>query len=411
MGRKLTQDPQVALFFGLVCGHGRTRNRWRHAVRLFDPRLQRYARATRWYLATAAGLGVVSVALVIGQATLLATAISRVFLEGAGLAELRGGLIMLAVVIALRSAVAWAQEAAALRAAVAVKSELRERLFDHIVRLGPAWLHGARSGEVVTLATRGLDSLDVYFARYLPQVILAALAPAAILLWLLPIDVVAGLTIVLTLPLIPLFMALVGRTTDKLSRRQFAALTRLGHHLLEVIAGLPTLKIFGRAKAQARTIRELTDEQRCLTMRTLRLAFLSSLVLEFLATVSVALVAVGIGLRVVSGSLDLRTALIVLILAPEAYLPLRQLGAQYHASAEGLAAAGRVFALLEVAPPASRHPCRCTDPNRDHFRRGNGDLPRSIHRRARAPSRCGSIPATWSWSPAPAAAASPLWST
>ena len=231
-------------------------------MRPFDPRLQRYARATRWYLATAAGLGVVSVALVIGQATLLATAISGVFLEGAGLAELRGGLILLAVVVALRSAVAWAQEAAALRAAVAVKSELRERLLGHIMRLGPQWLHGARSGEVVTLATRGLDALDVYFARYLPQVILAALAPAAILCWLLPVDLVAGLTIMLTLPLIPLFMALVGRTTEKLSRRQFAALTRLGHHLLEVIAGLPTLKIFGRAKAQARAIRELTDEQR-----------------------------------------------------------------------------------------------------------------------------------------------------
>jgi thiol reductant ABC exporter CydD subunit len=331
-------------------------------VRPFDPRLAQYARTTRRYLATSAGLGVVSVVLVIVQATLLATAISGVFLDGEGLAQLRGELILLAVVVGVRSGVAWAQEAAALRAAVAVKSELRERLLGHVMRLGPQWLHGARSGEMVTLATRGLDALDVYFSRYLPQVILAALAPAAILFWVLPVDLVAGLTIMLTLPLIPLFMALVGRTTEQLSRRQFAALTRLGHHLLEVIAGLPTLKIFGRAKAQARVIRELTDEQRSLTMRTLRLAFLSSLVLELLATVSVALVAVGIGLRVVSGSLDLRTALIVLILAPEAYLPLRQLGAQYHACAEGLAAAGRLFTLLETPLPAAGARCDVPTP-------------------------------------------------
>src|SRR5262249_55578261 len=157
--------------------------------------------------------------------------------------------------------------------------------------------------------------------------------------WILPADLIAGLTIVLTLPLIPVFMALVGLSTEKLNRRQFAALAGLGHHLLELVAGLPTLKVFGRARQQARAIAELTERQRVLTMRPLRLAFLSSLVLELLSTLSVALVAVGIGLRVVGGSLDLRTALIVLILAPEAYLPLRALGAQYHASGEGLAAA------------------------------------------------------------------------
>jgi ATP-binding cassette subfamily C protein CydD len=321
-------------------------------MRPFDPRLNRYARATRAYLAASAGLGTAGVGLVIAQAVLLATAISAVYLDGAGLAELRWTLIALALVVAGRAAVAWAQEMAAHRAAAAVKTELRGRLLDHVLRLGPAWLAGERAGVVSTLATRGLDSLDTYFARYLPQVVLAALAPAAILMWILPVDLIAGLIIVITLPLIPVFMALVGLSTERLNRRQFAALTRLGHHLLEIIAGLPTLKVFGRAKAQARAIRALTDEQRTLTMRTLRLAFLSSLVLELLATLSVALVAVGVGLRVVSGSLDLRTALIVLILAPEAYLPLRQLGAQYHASAEGLAAATDVFRILETAPPA-----------------------------------------------------------
>ncbi len=152
----------------------------------------------------------------------------------------------------------------------------------------------------------------------------------------------------LTLPLIPVFMALVGLHTEAANRRQFRLLARLSHHFLDVVAGLPTLKAFGRATAQADTVGRVSDEQRRVTMRTLRIAFLSALVLELLATLSVALVAVGIGLRLVSGHLDLATALLVLILAPEAYLPLRQVGANYHASAEGLAAAERVFATLDA---------------------------------------------------------------
>lgn len=319
----------------------------------YDPRLARYARATGGYLALTAVLGLVGVVLVIAQAYLLATAISRVFSDGAGIRELRPILVALGGVVLARAGLAWAQEVAAHRTAAAVKTQLRGRLLAHVLRLGPGWLHGQRAGEISALATRGLDALDAYFARYLPQLVLVALVPAVVLAWILPADLLAALTIVITLPLIPLFMALVGRTTERLNQRQFAALARLGHHLLELIAGLPTLKVFGRASAQARVIRGLTDRQRSLTMRTLRMAFLSSLVLELLATLSVALVAVGVGLRVVGGSLDLRTALIVLILAPEAYLPLRQLGAQYHASGEGLAAAQRVFDILDTpAPPA-----------------------------------------------------------
>lgn len=319
-------------------------------MRPFDPRLNRYARATRGYLAASGGLGLVAVGLIIGQAALLASAISAVFVAGADLTELRPTLVGLGLIVLARFLVTWLQEVAAHRTAAAVKSELRARLLAHVVRLGPQWLAGERVGDVSTLATRGLDALDTYFARYLPQIIMAALAPAAILAWLLPIDLVAGVTILITVPLIPVFLALVGWTTERLNQRQQSGLARLGHHVLELIAGLPTLKIFGRARAQARAIQELTSQQRALTMRTLRLAFLSSLVLELLATLSVALVAVGIGLRVLSDSIDLRTALVVLILAPEAYLPLRQLGAQYHASAEGLAAAGRVFTILETAP-------------------------------------------------------------
>ena len=320
-------------------------------MRPFDPRLVRHARATRGYLVISTAVGVASVLLIIAQATLLAQAITRVASSRFDLP-----LLGLASVVAGRALLAWLQEVAAHRASAAVKSELRSRVLADVVDRGPSYLHGA-PGELATLVSRGLDSLDAYFARYLPQLLLAATVPLVILAWIVPVDLVAGLTIAITLPLIPLFMALVGLSTEKLNRRQFAALARLGHHLLELIAGLPTLKVFGRARQQARAIRDLTDAQRRLTMRTLRLAFLSSLVLELLSTLSVALVAVGIGLRVVNGSLDLRTALIVLILAPEAYLPLRALGTQYHAAGEGLAAAQRVFDILDarkVRQPGTR---------------------------------------------------------
>ncbi|BCJ49129.1 hypothetical protein Asp14428_06040 [Actinoplanes sp. NBRC 14428] len=316
-----------------------------------DPRLLRYARSTRAYLAVTVVLGVTLAALVVAQATLLANGITAVFLHGAGAADLMPTLAWLAVVVAGRAFVGWAQEVAAARSAAGVKSELRRRILDRLAALGPG--QQGRTGAVVTLVTRGLDALDAYFARYLPQLVLAALVPAIVLARLLPADLVATATIVLTLPLIPVFMALVGLHTEAANRRQFTLLSRLSHHFLDVVAGLPTLKLFGRARAQAGTIRRISAEQRRLTMRTLRTAFLSSLVLELLATLSVALVAVGIGLRLVSGHLDLATALLVLILAPEAYLPLRQVGANYHASAEGLAAAEEAFALLETPLPAA----------------------------------------------------------
>ncbi|GIF15652.1 thiol reductant ABC exporter subunit CydD [Actinoplanes teichomyceticus] len=309
-----------------------------------DPRLLRYARTTRAYLAATVALGVVHAALLLAQATLLARAITAVFLDGADAAW---GL--LAAVLAARAGVAWLQEVAAARSAAAVKSQLRDRLLRHLVRLGPAGRRPA--GEVATLVSHGLDALDGYFAKYLPQLVLAVLVPGMVLARLLPADLTATVTIAVTLPLIPLFMALVGMHTEERNRRQFRLLSRLSHHFLDVVAGLPTLKLLGRARAQAGIIRRISAQQREHTMRTLRTAFLSSLVLELLATLSVALVAVGIGLRLVSGHLDLTTALLVLILAPEAYRPLREVGANYHASAEGLAAAEEVFAVLETPAP------------------------------------------------------------
>jgi thiol reductant ABC exporter CydD subunit len=201
------------------------------------------------------------------------------------------------------------------------------------------------------LAGRGVDALDAYFSKYLPQLVLAVVVPLLVLGRIVLLDPLSFVTIALTLPLIPVFMALVGMATAARTQKQWATLETLAGHFLDVVAGLPTLKVFGRAKAQAKTIRQVTDRYRVATMKALRLSFLSALVLELLATISVALVAVGIGLRLVNGHLDLRTGLLVLILAPEAYLPLRQLGLNYHASAEGLAAAERVVEVLELPVP------------------------------------------------------------
>jgi ATP-binding cassette subfamily C protein CydD/ATP-binding cassette subfamily C protein CydCD len=331
-------------------------------VKPLDPRLLRYARATRAYLALTVGLGVVAAALIVAQASLLATGITGVFLDGDPLDPVVP--LELAAVVAARAAVVWLQERMAVRAGTAVKSELRQRLLARVVALGPGWAAGRRSGELATLATRGLDALDPYFVRYLPQLVLAAIVPAVVLARLLPADGVATTTIVLTLPLIPIFMILVGLHTEAANRRQFRLLSRLAHHFLDVVAGLPTLKVFGRARAQADTIRRVSDQQRRVTMRTLRVAFLSALVLELLATLSVALVAVGVGLRLVAGDLDLATALVVLILAPEAYLPLRQVGTHYHAAAEGVAAAEEIFAVLDTPAPRRAGTVAPPDPAR-----------------------------------------------
>ncbi|MFD8995197.1 thiol reductant ABC exporter subunit CydD [Streptomyces abikoensis] len=312
-----------------------------------DPRLLRYAAATRLFLAASVVLGLAGAGLVIAQAMLVAEVVTGAFQRGLTARDLGLPLVLLAAVSLGRAAVAWLTELAAHRASAAVKSALRTQLLEHATRLGP----GARNtGELTTLATRGIDALDGYFARYLPQLGLAAVVPVAVLARIVSADWVSALVIVLTLPLIPLFMALIGWATQGRMDKQWRLLSRLSGHFLDVVAGLPTLKVFGRAKAQAESIRAITADYRRATLRTLRLAFLSSFALELLSTLSVALVAVGIGMRLVRGELDLYTGLMVLVLAPEAYLPLRQVGAQYHAAAEGLAAADEVFAVLETEP-------------------------------------------------------------
>ncbi|MFF7967206.1 thiol reductant ABC exporter subunit CydD [Streptomyces sp. NPDC007903] len=318
-----------------------------------DPRLLRYARATRSFLVAVVLLGGLGAGLVIAQAMLIAEVVVGAFQQGKSASDLVTPLALLAGVACGRALVSWLTELAAHKASAAVKSELRERLVERAAVLGPGWLSGQRTGSLVTLATRGVDALDDYFSRYLPQMGLALVVPVAVLARIVTEDWVSAAIIVATLPLIPVFMMLIGWATQSRMDRQWSLLSRLSGHFLDVVAGLPTLKVFGRAKAQAESIRKITGEYRRATMRTLRIAFLSSFALELLATLSVALVAVTIGMRLVHGGMDLYIGLVILILAPEAYLPLRQVGAQYHAAAEGLAAAEEIFAVLETPVPAT----------------------------------------------------------
>ncbi|GAA3569980.1 thiol reductant ABC exporter subunit CydD [Streptomyces osmaniensis] len=322
-------------------------------VKPIDPRLLRYARATRFFLIAVVGLGVVGAVLVIAQAMLIAEAVVGAFQQGMSAAELRTPLLLLVAVAVGRAVVAWLTELAAHRASAAVKSELRGRLLERSAELGPGWLGGQRTGSLVALATRGVDALDDYFSRYLPQLGLAVVVPIAVLARIVTEDWVSAAIIVGTLPLIPVFMMLIGWATQSRMDRQWQLLSRLSGHFLDVVAGLPTLKVFGRAKAQADSIRRITGEYRRATMRTLRIAFISSFALELLSTLSVALVAVTIGMRLVHGEMHLYDGLVILVLAPEAYLPLRQVGAQYHAAAEGLSAAEEIFEVLETPVAAS----------------------------------------------------------
>jgi thiol reductant ABC exporter CydD subunit len=318
-----------------------------------DRRLLRHARVARPYLVVTSAAAVLSAALVVVQAFVLADIVVSPTRSGTGRTSLRTDLLVLGGVVLGRAALAWVSEVSAARAAAGVKSALRASLVAHVVRLGPTWLARQSPGAVAALATRGTDALDGYFARYVPALVTASVVPVVVVIVELSQDLLAGFIILATLPLIPVFGVLVGLATARRTRRQWRSLSTLAGHFLDVVEGLPTLLVFRRARAQLESIRRVTEDHRRATMATLRLSFLSSAVLEFVATIAVALVAVSTGLRLVSGSLDLRTAVVVLVLAPEAYWPLRQVGAQFHSSAEGVAAAEKVFAVLDTPmPPA-----------------------------------------------------------
>jgi thiol reductant ABC exporter CydD subunit len=296
-------------------------------------------------------IGTLIAVLAVIQAFTLARIITEVFQGGAGLAAVMGSVWLLVGVVLARVVLAYLSEVSANASAAEAKSQLRLALVDKVMRLGPVWAAGRGEGELANLSTRGINALDAYFARYLPMLVLAVTIPVVGGIAVLTQDVLAFVIIVLTLPLIPMFMILVGLYTKSKVDRQWRTLGVLSGHFLDVVAGLPTLAVFGRAKAQAENIQRVGDAYRVSTLKVLRVSFLSSLVLELLASLSVAIIAVSIGLRLVGGSFTLEAGLAVLILAPEIYLPLRLVGANFHAAAEGLGAAEQVFDVLETPEP------------------------------------------------------------
>ncbi|WBB56448.1 thiol reductant ABC exporter subunit CydD [Verrucosispora sp. WMMD573] len=316
--------------------------------RPFDPRLLRRVPAARRDLALLALLGVLAAGLVVAQATALAVLLATAF---TGRLD-RAALVGLLATVAARSLVVWAQGAVSARVAATVKAALRADLLGAVARHGPGWVAGQRAGQLATLAGRGLDALDAYFTGYLPQLVLSVTVPVAVLGRVLFADWSSAVIIALTLPLIPIFGALLGWQAQAATERQWRRLSRLGGHFLDMVAGLPTLRAFGRARAQTEAVRQMADGHRTATMKTLRIAFLSALVLELVATLSVALVAVPVGIRLLGGGLALQTALLVLLLTPEAYLPLRAAGSRFHASMEGLTALDEALTLSGAVPPA-----------------------------------------------------------
>ncbi|GAB3622805.1 hypothetical protein GCM10027418_08870 [Mariniluteicoccus endophyticus] len=316
-----------------------------------DPRLLRRARATRTYLVAAVAVGSLTALLIVAQAWLLSRTIARVFHARSVDAAPFGGLVpalgLLTLVLTGRAAFGWLNTWLAHRSAAAVKSQLRRDILT--ARLREPGATSLTTSQLIALVTRGLDALDGYVARYLPQLALAVTVPLIVGVAILTADLTSAVIVALTLPLIPVFMILIGLATQRQLDRSWRTHSRLANHFGDLVAGLPTLQVFGRAKAQSTGLVATEDRHRSETMATLRVTFLSSFALELLATYSVALVAVPIGLRLVEGHFSLEAGLFVLILVPEAYLPVRQVGTHYHDSVDGIAAADEAFALIEAA--------------------------------------------------------------
>ena len=327
-----------------------------------DRRLIALTRDSTSAFVTTVLLGVARALLLLAQAWLIATVVAGAFVGGRSLGALRHDMELLVAVVVLRAVVAWWFEVSSTRCSNRVRSSLRRSLVGRIAQLGPTGSVEGGSGELASLVVNGVDALDGYFARYLPQVFLAGIVPVAVLAAVVAADWVSAVIMVVTLPLIPVFMALIGVATRDSQERQLRALHALAGHFLDVVSGLTTLKVFGRSKAQTSVIERVTDIYRRRMDATLRVSFLSSFVLELLASLSMALIAVSIGLRLLTGAMAFRSALFVLVLAPEAYLPLRHLAAEFHASAEGRTAAQHIFEVLDRPVAAGGRRTRFPDP-------------------------------------------------
>ena len=292
--------------------------------------------------------GLLAGLLTIGQSYALSSTVNDVFLERQTLAQVWPWMRLLLAIIAARAVLVWLNEVSANAVAVRIKSDLRERLFGHILALGPAYTRGERTGDLTAAAVEGIEALDAYFSQYLPQLVVSTLVPVSILLLVFPLDPLSGVVLLLTAPLIPFFMYMIGRGAEAVTHRQYETLSRLSSHFLDSLQGLTTLKLFGQAKAQARNIARVSDKYRDTTLKVLQVTFLSAFALELLATISTAIIAVEVGLRLLYGQMPFHEALFLLILAPEFYLPLRMLGLRFHAGMAGTSAARRIFEILDT---------------------------------------------------------------
>src|SRR5690349_9447238 len=290
--------------------------------------------------------------LTIAQAYLLSNTVNGVFLEGKTLAQVSQWLRLFLIVIAGRAFLTWVNEISANAVAMRIKTDLREHLFRHILRLGPAYTRGQRTGELTTAAVEGIEALDAYYSQYLPQLVVTALIPVSILIVVFPIDLLSGIVMLFTAPLIPFFMILIGKGAEVVTKRQYQTLSRLSAHFLDSLQGLTTLKLFGQSKAHAKNIEKVSNQFRDTTLGVLQVTFLSAFALELLATLSTAIIAVEIGFRLLYGKMEFQPALFILILAPEFYLPLRMLGARFHAGMSGTTAAKRIYEILDTPLPA-----------------------------------------------------------
>jgi ATP-binding cassette, subfamily C, bacterial CydD len=308
--------------------------------------LVRQVRSSWVSLGLTVALGLSAAAATIVQLVALSEVVDGVFLGGKDLREVGGLLLLLLGASLLRSGLIWGREVAGQRGAVRVKDELRERLIAHVLRLGPSYTKEERTGELTTTATEGIEKLDAYVGRYLPQVFLSVLVPLMIAGYVLPRDLSSAILLMVTAPVIPVMMVLVGGYAEEHTRHQWRALARMGASFLDAMQGLTTLKLFGRSADEGVKVAAASDEFRRRTMKVLRYAFLSGFVLEFMTAAAIGIIAVTLGVRMISGSMPFETAFLLLLLTPEFYKPLRELGAHRHAGMEGSAAADRIFEIL-----------------------------------------------------------------
>ncbi len=292
--------------------------------------------------------GFIGGVFIVLQSWYLSKVLDLAFLKKTPLSQLWTTIALLSALILGRALMSWLSEGFAGRMAAKVKFYLRNRLYDHIARLGPIHATSEKTGELTNTTIAGIEELDAYFSQYIPQLAITAMIPLTILAFVFPIDTISGVVMLLTAPVIPVIMMLIGYIAERKTKKQWTTLSRMSAHFLDVLQGLKLLKIFGRSREQLKTIAEISERFREATMGVLRIAFISALALELLATLSTAVIAVEIGLRLLYGYIDFRLAFFVLVLAPEFYLPFRQLGLRFHAGMSGVAAADRIFQILNT---------------------------------------------------------------